>query len=78
MAIANKMNNTRTAPVGVLMVLMLASCGTEGSESSLESSVEVFSWWTSGSEAAALETVFAAYRRTFPQITVIPAVRAGA
>ncbi len=39
--------------------------------------VEVFSWWTSGSEAAALEAVFEAYRDQYPDVEVINAAVAG-
>ncbi len=39
--------------------------------------MEVFSWWTSGSEAAALQTVFDAFRTTYPDIPIVDASIAG-
>jgi glucose/mannose transport system substrate-binding protein len=39
--------------------------------------LEVFSWWTSGGEAAALEALFNTYRKQFPGIGIINATVAG-
>lgn len=71
------MNSTCAAPLWALIAFVVASCGAGSQNQSSESTVEVFSWWTSGSEAAALETVFSAYRRTFPETAVINASIAG-
>ena len=39
--------------------------------------LEVFSWWTSGGEAAALDSLFNIYRKQFPGIGIINATVAG-
>jgi len=39
--------------------------------------LEVFSWWTSGGEAAALDALFNIYRKQFPGIGIINATVAG-
>ncbi len=59
--------------------LLLAGCGGSCGEQQTgdESQVEVFSWWTSGSEAAALEAVFDAYRVQYPDVEIINASIAG-
>ncbi len=57
-------------------VLLLAACQDSGSSSEINQ-VEVFSWWTSGSEAAALESVFESFRSQYPDVNVINASIAG-
>ncbi|MFB3132743.1 MAG: ABC transporter substrate-binding protein [Rhodothermales bacterium] len=59
--------------------LLLAGCGGSSGEQQTvdESQVEVFSWWTSGGEAAALEAVFDAYHMQYPDVEVINASIAG-
>jgi glucose/mannose transport system substrate-binding protein len=39
--------------------------------------LEVFSWWTSGGEAAALDALFNTYRKQYPGISIINATVAG-
>ena len=39
--------------------------------------MEVFSWWTSGGEAAALQTVFDAFRAEYPDVPIVDASIAG-
>lgn len=63
-----------------LVALTLTGCGGSGSGQSGTSDanvVEVFSWWTSGSEAAALQVVFDAYKRQYPDVSIINASIAG-
>ena len=59
--------------------LLLTGCGGSSGEQQTvgENQVEVFSWWTSGGEAAALEAVFDAYRAQYPDVEVINASIAG-
>ena len=65
----------------LLALLLVAGCGGSSGEQQTapasEDQIEVFSWWTSGGEAAALETVFEAYRRQYPDVEVINASIAG-
>lgn len=55
-----------------LFALLFSSCASEKT-----ATVEVFSWWTSGSEAAALQTVFDAFRAEFPDVPIVDASIAG-
>jgi glucose/mannose transport system substrate-binding protein len=61
--------------VGVVaaFALGLAACGDDAPTSATTSTkqLEVVSWWTSGSEAAALDTLFAAFRETNPGVDAI-------
>ncbi len=63
----------------LLTLLLVAGCGGSSGDqqAASEDQIEVFSWWTSGSEAAALESVFDAYNRQYPDVEVINASIAG-
>ena len=58
-----------TAAVAAL-ALALGACGGDSPTSATTNTkeLEVVSWWTSGSEAAALETLFTAFRKANPVI----------
>jgi glucose/mannose transport system substrate-binding protein len=43
-----------------------------------EKKLEVFSWWTSGSEAAALDALFTVYNKQYPGIESLNAAVPGA
>ena len=60
---------------GLILCLGMAACQSEPATPNQH--VEVFTWWTSGSEAAALESVFEAFRAQFPDIDIINASIAG-
>ncbi len=68
------------AAAAVVLALALGACGdspTSATESTKQ--LEVVSWWTSGSEAAALEVLFASFRASSPGVEVVNgAVRGGA
>lgn len=75
---ANTMTKHATHVTGLLLTLLIAGgCGSSGEQPVDANQVEVFSWWTSGGEAAALEAVFDAYRQQYPGVTVINAAVAG-
>jgi len=76
MAKLNKHVFMQVLPV-LLITLCLTSCGKSGQQNSSQAKVEVFSWWTSGSEAAALNTVFATFRQQNPQIELVNSAIAG-
>jgi len=42
-----------------------------------EKKLEVFSWWTSGGEAAALNALFTVYNKQYPGVEIVNAVVAG-
>ena len=56
----------------IVLAFLLSSCASEE-----HVSVEVFSWWTSGSEAAAMRTVFDAFAAEYPDIPIVDASIAG-
>lgn len=61
----------------LVLCLGLVICACQSEQPVPNQSVEVFSWWTSGSEAAALEAVFDAYRNQYPETDIINASIAG-
>ncbi len=48
------------------------------SHASSEPKLEVFSWWTSGGEAAALDALFNSYKRQYAGVEIVNATVAGA
>ncbi len=75
------MTTRRRAAVAAALTLTLAAggCGGDAPTSATESTdqLEVLSWWTSGSEAAALDTLLTAYRQTAPGVEPVNAAVAG-
>jgi glucose/mannose transport system substrate-binding protein len=72
----------------LMAALLLAACGqplltvpaSEAPAGESEAAIgrfEVFSWWTSGGEAAALQVLFDAYREDNPDVNIINATVAG-
>ncbi|MCA2211805.1 ABC transporter substrate-binding protein [Jidongwangia harbinensis] len=61
------------AAATAVLTLAAGACGSaEPTSTATETrQLEVVSWWTSGSEAAALETLLAAFRRTAPDAEVV-------
>src|SRR5437879_3590956 len=47
------------------------------SQAAGEKKLEVFSWWTSGGEAAALDALFSVYKKQYPGVEIINATVAG-
>jgi glucose/mannose transport system substrate-binding protein len=72
---------TRRAAVAVAlsMALALSACGSPKPTSAAKETkqLEVMSWWTSGSEAAALNTLLAAFRQANPGVEPVNAAVAG-
>lgn len=58
------------AAVAAALALTIGACGDSSPTSATTSTkqLEVVSWWTSGSEAAALHTLFAAFRTSNPGV----------
>jgi len=68
------------AAVAVLaLALGLAACGDDEPTSAAKDTkqLEVVSWWTSGSEAAALDALFAAFRTSTPGVDAVNAAVTG-
>jgi glucose/mannose transport system substrate-binding protein len=63
----------------VALALMLSACGGDSPTSATRNTkqLEVVSWWTSGSEAAALDALFAAFRKANPGVEVVNGAVAG-
>jgi glucose/mannose transport system substrate-binding protein len=61
------------------LALILSACGGNSPTSATTNTkqLEVVSWWTSGSEAAALEALFAAFRKANPGVEVVNGAVAG-
>jgi glucose/mannose transport system substrate-binding protein len=61
------------------LALILSACGGDSPTSATRNTkqLEVVSWWTSGSEAAALDALFAAFRKATPGVEVVNGAVAG-
>jgi glucose/mannose transport system substrate-binding protein len=61
------------------LALTLAACGGNSPTSATTNTkqLEVVSWWTSGSEAAALDALFAAFRKSNPDVDAVNGAVAG-
>jgi glucose/mannose transport system substrate-binding protein len=78
-------NRAAKVVAGVAAVSILAAaCGSSsgGGSSSASAatptkSLEVFSWWTSGSESAALNTLYTNFNKTYPGVKIINGAVAG-
>lgn len=66
----------KIAAVALAAALALTSSGIR-SNAQAKGKLEVFSWWTSGGEAAALDALFAAYKTQAPDVEIINATVAG-
>ncbi|MBV8353536.1 MAG: carbohydrate ABC transporter substrate-binding protein, partial [Verrucomicrobia bacterium] len=64
------------SPLRALVILMVIS-QAPFSVKAAENSLEVFSWWTSGGESAALSALFDVYKKQDPGVEVINATGAG-
>jgi glucose/mannose transport system substrate-binding protein len=65
--------------IAAILALAVTACGEAGPTSARKDTdqLEVVSWWTSGSEAAALDTLFAAFQQTNPDVVPVNAAVAG-
>ncbi|MCK6578724.1 MAG: ABC transporter substrate-binding protein [Anaerolineae bacterium] len=61
--------------VGAL--LSLVSGAVVAQDETVTGDLEVFSWWTSGGEAAALDALFAAMNAAYPNVNIVNATVAG-
>ena len=60
--------------LGSMLAFFQAPCSTQAAG---EKKLEVFSWWTSGGEAAALDALFTTYKKQYPGVEIINATVAG-
>jgi glucose/mannose transport system substrate-binding protein len=63
--------------IGIVVALALPAQAAPIAQGEPEGQLEVFSWWTSGSEAAALETLTSAYSEAFPDVELTNAAVSG-
>ena len=66
-------NRSPLKALAILMVISQAPFSAKAAENSLE----VFSWWTSGGESAALNALFDVYKKQDPGVEIINATVAG-
>jgi glucose/mannose transport system substrate-binding protein len=70
-----------TMAAGLAAATLVAACGNSsgatGSNTKATKSLEVFSWWTSGSEAAALNALYTDYKKTYPGVKIVNGAVAG-
>src|SRR6478672_1357367 len=66
-----------TAAIAVLLIALAASVANSATLKGAGGKLEVFSWWTSGSENAALNQLFKATKRANPNIQIVNAAVAG-
>jgi glucose/mannose transport system substrate-binding protein len=73
------MSTRLRATVVVLLALTLAACGAEAPTSATKDTkqLEIVSWWTSGSEAAALKVLLAAFKQAHPDVEPVNAAIVG-
>jgi glucose/mannose transport system substrate-binding protein len=69
--------NRYCSPVVALAVVLTLMLVPASSSVADEKKLEVFSWWTSGGEAAALDALFRTYQNQHPGIEIINATVAG-
>jgi glucose/mannose transport system substrate-binding protein len=69
----------RTAAVVAMLLLAVSACGGEAPTSAAKDTqqLEIVSWWTSGSEATALNTLLTAFRQAHPDVQPVNAAVAG-
>ncbi len=61
----------------VVLALVMVFSGSQAALAGASGKLEVFSWWTSGGEAAALDALFNAYKEANPDVEIINAAVAG-
>src|SRR5215468_5928547 len=67
-------NRFRLVAFAAVSCALLAPLWTQAAE---DKKLEVFSWWTSGGESAALEALFAVYKKQDPGVEIVNAAVAG-
>lgn len=66
----------RSCPL-VVLVSMFALIQAPLLQAAGEKKLEVFSWWTSGGEGAALDALFSNYKKQYPDVEIVNAAVAG-
>jgi glucose/mannose transport system substrate-binding protein len=70
-------SSASAAPVSSAPSSAAASSGPAVSAAPATKSLEVFSWWTSGSESAALNTLYTNYTKAYPAVKIVNGAVAG-
>ena len=66
-----------SSPLATLALVLAISLASISSHAAGDNTLEVFSWWTAGGEAAALDALFNVYKKQNPGIEIINAAVAG-
>src|SRR5580692_1933440 len=78
LTVEDRSNKMRISPhLMVLAILFTTVLGPPCSQGADKRKLEVFSWWTSGGEAAALDALFKVYEKRDPGVEIINATVAG-
>jgi len=64
-------------PCGALVAFCFAVLAPLASQAADDKKLEVFSWWTSGGESAALDALFATYKKQDPGVEILNSAVAG-
>src|SRR6202040_2852197 len=67
---------SKTCFMGIAAVFSVLQ-PTYATQTAGENKLEIFSWWTSGGESAALEALFNVYRKQSPGVEIVNAAVAG-
>jgi glucose/mannose transport system substrate-binding protein len=63
--------------LGIMLIVALVLSGCQGATTAAKTQVEVFSWWTTGGEAAGLQKLMDQFNAANPKYEVINAAGAG-
>jgi len=72
-----KGDSLRRGATVVILALATALAGVRASGAAPSGKLEIFSWWTAGGEAQALNALYAVYRKHYPGVEIVNAVVAG-
>lgn len=73
----NRRSLTLGSAAAFAAVTVLPGVKLAAQEAEAEDQLEIFSWWTAGSEAAGLEKLFDAFREASPDVEIVNAAVAG-
>ncbi|HYM71319.1 MAG TPA: extracellular solute-binding protein [bacterium] len=66
-----------TALAGILVAALALGSFAGASAATVSGKLEIFSWWTAGGEADALQAIFNVYQKQYPSVKIVNATVAG-